>query len=215
MAGPLLPIVLLGAGIAFLLSQHPPAAPQGSIAATIPLDSNLDQRTADAVRSALAFENDPSRLEAFAATLTPEHPIAAGALRTKAAGLRAGVAPDLSQPVGIPTNTQLPLPSIPGVPPPPPPPSPGAPPPIPQQFLSSTGFFAHATVTTQTDPLNLRSGPSISAPVIGSLPRGATVDVTPPVPQAAAAAIVPSMFLPVSFQGKSGFASAQFLHLIP
>jgi hypothetical protein len=52
------------------------------------LDTSLDTATCSAVLTALATENDPSKLDAFAQSLAQTHPKAAGALAAKAQALR-------------------------------------------------------------------------------------------------------------------------------
>jgi uncharacterized protein YraI len=71
---------------------------------------------------------------------------------------------------------------------------------------STTAPIGQAQVTTN-DPspagdLNMRSAPSASASVVMAIPKDSIVDVTGPAQNG---------FLPVSFQGNDGFASASFL----
>ena len=61
-----------------------------------------------------------------------------------------------------------------------------------------------AVVTTQGVNLNLRNGPSTGATVIGSLPPGATVEVM---------GAAQAGFLPVRYQGKTGWASTTYLRV--
>lgn len=73
---------------------------------------------------------------------------------------------------------------------------------LPFPFPGSFGIIA-----TTTDPLNLRSGPSATATVIGSLPRNSIVRITAPLADG---------FYPVSQSGKpNGYASAQYIREAP
>jgi uncharacterized protein YgiM (DUF1202 family) len=57
-------------------------------------------------------------------------------------------------------------------------------------------------VNTATDPLNLRASPSTAAPVVGTIPRGATVQ---------ASGMNQNYFAQVQYEGKTGWAAAAFL----
>lgn len=63
---------------------------------------------------------------------------------------------------------------------------------------------ADASSATTTAPLNIRSGPNISDPVVTVIPSGATVGVTGDAQNG---------FLPVSWNGSSGWSSADYLSL--
>lgn len=80
----------------------------------------------------------------------------------------------------------------------PPPPPPGQPPLPPPNVVA----IGSATVATQKDPLSLRSAPSTSAAVVGSLPKGATVTIT---------GAMQNGFYPVSFGNLHGFAYGGYL----
>lgn len=57
-------------------------------------------------------------------------------------------------------------------------------------------------VTTQTDPLNIRSQPSTQASIVGTIPKGAAVKVT---------GVNQNFFAAVDYQGKLGWAAAAYL----
>jgi hypothetical protein len=128
MAAPLLvPLILLGGATVALAAASSkkkvtplPAPPQnGGGGRSYTLDANIPPPVRDQVLAALTGENDPARLEGFAAVLQPSYPLAATALRTKAAMLRP------PQPVPYP-SVPSPLPPTPA-PTPPPVPIPPAP----------------------------------------------------------------------------------------
>lgn len=68
-------------------------------------------------------------------------------------------------------------------------------------MVAPPGAVAQSTATT-TAPLNMRSGPGVDNPVITVMPSGATVSVT---------GSAQSGFLPVSWNGSNGWASADYL----
>jgi hypothetical protein len=191
-------------------------------------DVGMDAVTNQAVATALSRENDPARLRAFASTLRPQFPNAAGLLEQKAAHLEAlrPVAPlppppfPVPPPVG-PVFPPAPPPFVPPAPPPSPPqviplpppfPLPPAPP-IPLPFPIPTGVIpfplpgSQALIVTQdTGPsgnLNLRMTPTATGTVKGGLPHGSQVTILGGVTNG---------FFPVrSATFGDGFASAQFL----
>lgn len=82
-----------------------------------------------------------------------------------------------------------------------PPPSP-VPLPVPPQ---PSRIVIMASVNTASDPLNIRSAPSTSAPIIGTAPKGALVQVISPGSDPA--------WMQIAYNGKTGYASAQYLKL--
>ena len=114
MAAPmLLPLILLGGATIALAasSKKRNDAPVPGTVRTYTLDTNLPRTLRDQVLAALATEQDPARLEAFASAIDPTFPLAAAALRQKASMLRAGTLPknpiDLLAQVPDPLRTQV------------------------------------------------------------------------------------------------------------
>lgn len=61
-----------------------------------------------------------------------------------------------------------------------------------------------AQVATQSGPLNLRDAPNTSARILTAIPKGATVEVLKE----------PNQWVPVRYNGQSGYASLQYLKRI-
>jgi hypothetical protein len=108
MPAPLLPLLLLAgaAGAVALASSskksvEPSGGPPGR---TYVLDKNMPPALRDQVLAALAQNRDAGALDAFAAALAPQYPLAAGALRRRAVELRG------SQPVPPPEPRPQPAP---------------------------------------------------------------------------------------------------------
>jgi uncharacterized ParB-like nuclease family protein len=112
MAAPLLvPLILLGgATIALAAASSKKKKPSGNVQ-TYTLDQNIPASLRDQVLAALATEQDPAKLEAFAAAIAPAYPLSAAALRQKASMLRAGNLPqnpiDLLGSVPDPPRSQV------------------------------------------------------------------------------------------------------------
>ena len=110
----LVPLLLLGGATVALAAasskKKQDAAPPGTVR-TYTLDTSLPNGVRDQVLAALATEQDPTKLEAFAAAIAPTFPLSASALRQKAAMLRAGTLPknpvDLLTEVPDPMRTQV------------------------------------------------------------------------------------------------------------
>ncbi|MFW1442916.1 hypothetical protein ACEV7Z_23270, partial [Vibrio parahaemolyticus] len=79
---PLLPLLLLGGGIAvaFASSGNKKKEPQGT-PRTYTLDANMPPALRDQVVAALSTERDPTKLEQFATGIEAHYPLSAGALR--------------------------------------------------------------------------------------------------------------------------------------
>ena len=114
MAAPmLLPLILLGGATIALAasSKKRNDAPVPGTVRTYTLDTNLPRTLRDQVLAALATEQDPAKLEAFATALDSVYPLSASALRQKASMLRAGTLPknpvDLLVSVPDPPRTQV------------------------------------------------------------------------------------------------------------
>ncbi len=109
----LLPLILLGGAtiaLAAASKKKYDAPPPGTVR-TYTLDTTLPQTVRDQVLAALATEQDPTKLEAFASAIAPTFPLSAAALRQKASMLRAGTLPtnpvDLLTQVPDPPRTQV------------------------------------------------------------------------------------------------------------
>ena len=176
-----MPFVLLMLGVVTLavaLGSKKTAPGGGGEPRTYMLDSSLPPPLRDQVLAALANERDPAKLEAFAAALQTQFPIAASQLRARAQELRAAGAPSgPAAPFPFPNAAPVPVPfpsiPFPSVPPTPAQPqSPGAPPPAapsPAPPIPIPGFgldpgmppdVAQAVTTalaTETDPAKLRN----------------------------------------------------------
>ena len=114
MAAPMLvPLILLGGATIALAaaSSKKNSAPAPGTVRTYTLDTNLPQSVRNQVLAALATEQDPTKLESFAAAIAPAYPLSAAALRQKASMLRTGTLPtnpvDLLAQVPDPTRTQV------------------------------------------------------------------------------------------------------------
>src|SRR5450432_1159157 len=96
MAAPLLvPLILLGGGtiaLAAASSKKNYDVPTGTVR-TYTLDTTLPDPVRNQVLAALATEQDPAKLEAFATAIDSVYPLSASALRQKASMLRAGTLP--------------------------------------------------------------------------------------------------------------------------
>jgi uncharacterized protein YgiM (DUF1202 family) len=68
--------------------------------------------------------------------------------------------------------------------------------------VSSTASYPMGKVVTQTDPLNLRSGPGTTYDVIGSIPKGAMLEIIKDLGGA---------WLNVRYSGQVGFAAKQYV----
>lgn len=156
--GPLLPLLGIGAVIALALGgKHDAsaAAAHGAPAAHGQFDANLPPQTLQAVMTALATEQDPAKLHAFAQSLLPDFPLAAAALDARAGQLAQGnVAPQ-----------------APGAAPPPPP--------APVQ-ASTTWTMGKTMLVITQDPspagnLIVRATPG-GAPTGNTIPRGKLVN---------------------------------------
>ena len=131
MPAPLLvPLILLGgATIALAASSakkkrvDPAPAPPGGKTYTLDLDMPPPLR--DQVLAALTTEQDPAKLDAFAAALASNYPLSAAALRTKAAMLRSWAPPPVPP---MPVPVPVPIAPAPQPPSPQPAPSPMPPP---------------------------------------------------------------------------------------
>lgn len=73
--------------------------------------------------------------------------------------------------------------------------------PIPPSTGSNETAEYKATVTTNKDPLNLRSAPNQNAGILSAIPRGATVEVLED----------PDAWVRVRYQGVTGYASSRYL----
>jgi hypothetical protein len=112
-------------------------------------------------------------------------------------GQQAFAAQEFLAPTSAPASTP--------VAPAPPPPLPAA---LPAPLPASTAPAQQlARVTTQTDPLRLRSAPTTDSTTITMMPKGAIVAVTGPGVSGKGA----TSWLPVVFSGKPGFAASDFL----
>lgn len=129
MAAPLLvPLLFLGGATVALAAAGskkkatplPPPQGGGGGGRSYTLDANIPPPVRDQVLAALTGEQDPARLEAFAAVLQPSYPLAATALRTKAAMLRPpSPMPYPSVPAPLPYPSPVPAPPAPPMPIPP------------------------------------------------------------------------------------------------
>jgi nucleoid-associated protein YgaU len=81
-----------------------PAGPSGSM---LGMDANMPPQTVQLVVSELANEQDPAKLQALAAQLAPQYPIAAGLLNTRANVLLAMQPPATIVPSPSPTPTTV------------------------------------------------------------------------------------------------------------
>lgn len=180
--GPLLPILLvLGVGAAALAGSGSSSSSSSSRGGTAPgggaapgqqvpsiYDPGMPLATQQAVTTALQSETDPAKLQAFAQSLLPDFPIAAGQLNAKAAQILAGQHPAVTPAVVTPSTPVAP--SIP------------VSLPTAQNPMAIPGVFPNpgslARVSTQTDPLNVRDQPTTSSNVIGQLQKGSTVTIT-------------------------------------
>jgi nucleoid-associated protein YgaU len=81
-----------------------PATPSGSM---LGMDANMSPQTVQLVVSELANEQDPTKLQALAAQLAPQYPIAAGLLNTRANLLLATQPPATVTPSPSPTPTTV------------------------------------------------------------------------------------------------------------
>ena len=109
----LLPLILLGGAtiaLAAASSKKNGQPPPGTVR-TYTLDTSLPDTVRSQVLAALATEQDPTKLEAFATGIASLYPLSASALRQKAAMLRAGTLPtnpvDLLAQVPDPPRTQV------------------------------------------------------------------------------------------------------------
>jgi LysM repeat protein len=109
----LLPLILLGGATIALAaaSSKKNAQPPPGTVRTYTLDTSLPDTVRSQVLAALATEQDPTKLEAFASGIASLYPLSASALRQKAAMLRAGTLPtnpvDLLAQVPDPLRTQV------------------------------------------------------------------------------------------------------------
>ena len=206
--GPLLPILLvLGVGAAALAgskssgsSSSSPGAPGAGPGSQVPsiYDPGMPLATQQAVTTALQSETDPAKLQAFAQSLLPEFPIAAGQLNAKAAQILSGqhVTPAVVTPA-TPAAPSIPVSVLPTA----------------QNPMAIPGVFPNAgstaVVATQSDPLNVRDQPSTSGNVIGQLQRGSTVTITGG-PDAGPGSS--SGWVHVQQGNLQGWASLDFLH---
>ncbi|HEX7667011.1 MAG TPA: hypothetical protein VF407_20920, partial [Polyangiaceae bacterium] len=109
----LVPLLLLGGAtvaLAAASSKKQNAVPPGTVR-TYTLDTTLPSTVRGQVLAALATEQDPTKLDAFASAIAPTYPLSAAALREKASMLRAGTLPknpvDLLTQVPDPPRTQV------------------------------------------------------------------------------------------------------------
>ena len=118
MAAPMLvPLILLGGAtiaLAAASSKKKAAQPPLGTGKTYTLDANMPAPLRDQVLAALATEQDPQKLEAFASAIELQYPGAAAALRMKETVLRAQV-PSVSPSQAPPRTSPVPhLPVDPG-----------------------------------------------------------------------------------------------------
>lgn len=106
-----------------------PPGPGGGGKQSYTLDRAMPQALVEQVLSAVTTEMDPAKLEAFAAALEGQYPLAANVLRTRAAALRA-LPPVLPPPRVTPPPAQVPAPPPPPAWPQPPLAGPVVPPPV-------------------------------------------------------------------------------------
>lgn len=104
-----------------------PPGPGGGGKQSYTLDRTMPQALVEQVLSAVTTETDPAKLEAFAAALEGQYPLAAGVLRTRAAALRA--LPPVLPPPRVTPPARVPAPPPPAWPQPPQA-GPVAPPPV-------------------------------------------------------------------------------------
>jgi hypothetical protein len=71
----------------------------------------------------------------------------------------------------------------------------------------------HATVTAGGAPLNVRTAPSPTAPVTGTIPDGSTVTLTTTIIDTGTSFNPSECWYGIQFQGMNGFASQAFLTL--
>lgn len=185
-----------------------PIPPGGPIPGN-PFDANLTPAQLQAVQTALATENDPSKLDALSKAMLPDHPLASAALEARANLLRlhgggGGIAPP----------PPLPIPSVPVTP---------IPVPVtPAAIITPAG---NATVHTssngspgssgwQLGRLRVRSTTSTAsdANIVGQLAPGARIMVTGPA-QAGMLPVTGQNALDNGTMGGaiSGFASSQYI----
>lgn len=151
----------------------------------------------------LANGQDPDAMDAFANQLSGDGFVNAPALLHKRAtdlrggvpAFKPGVLPGpLPGPLPAPAPAPLPTPA-----PVPQGPLPGGIPGLPPPNVVPPGT---AIVATQTDPLSVRSAPSASANIVGSLARGSIVQIT---------GAIQNGFYPVTQGSVSGFAYGGYL----
>lgn len=188
-----MPFVLLMLGVVTLAVALGSKKTPGGEPRTYMLDTSLPPPLRDQVLAALASERDPAKLEAFAAAMQTQFPIAASQLRARAQELRAAGAPSgpaIPFPVPVPNaapvpvpvpSIPIPIPSAPSIPfpvPPPPaqPQAPAAPPPAPLPpsqppmpgldpgMPPEVAQAVTAALTTENDPAKLRSFAASLAP---------------------------------------------------
>lgn len=204
MALPLIPIALGGAAILILAltsSKSSPGGGGGSPASPGPVPPAPPGQSPNAMPAQLkaAYEDllangrDPNKMEEVAAELERYGFTNEGSrLRARAAQLRAAQ--------NVPQVTPTVGPSF----------------PIPVSPPSVPGPTMTAKVTTVTEPLVIRTTPDASVPgpvaqnVAGTAPPGATVTVLNPV-AAPPSLNAPSGWAQISYGGKTGYASKQFL----
>ena len=192
MPAPLLvPLIMLGGATIALAAASakkkrlaPPDPGPGPSGRTYTLDPNMPPQMRDQVLAALSSEQDPARLEWFASAIWMSYPLAAAALRTKAAMLRpfpvpTPVSPAPAPPVEPPPRPAPPAPPLVVPPPPiaprpiepaPPAPTPVGPPmpipvpPLPGPLLGGLDpgmplemqKAVFGALTTETDPARLQ-----------------------------------------------------------
>lgn len=189
----------------------PPGHPDGPPTGFNPFDKNLTASQLVAIQTALTSETDPNKLDAFAASLLPDFPIASAALTARAMSLRVAAAANVPPPpppvIPLPPQGVIIPAVIPATPFTPPIPIPVIPPftPPPIQPIVFSDWPKQGTVTTHdTGPsgaLLVRVAPAGDALEIGSNPHGAAITVTGPAING---------FYPVA---PTGFSSAAYITL--
>jgi hypothetical protein len=186
MAAPLLvPLILVGGTLVALAAasakkKRVEPDPGGGGGRTYTLDPNMPPQMRDQVLAALTMEQDPARLEWFASAIWMSYPLAAAALRTKAAMLRPLPAPSPAVPVPLPIPP-VPAPSVEPpprpVPPPPPPVVPRPPPPIaPPPVVPPPIEPAPPSPVPVGPPMPIPI-PPLPAPLLGGLDPGMPLEM--------------------------------------
>jgi hypothetical protein len=180
MPAPLLvPLILLGGATVALAAASAkkkrvpvPPDPGGR---TYTLDPNMPPQMRDQVLAALSSEQDPARLEWFASAIWMSYPLAAAALRTKAAMLRPVPIPVPPMPIPPMPIPPAPAPSVEPPPRPLPPPPPLVVPPAPP--IAPPPIEPAPPAPTPVGPPMPIPVPPLPVPLLGGLDPGMPIEM--------------------------------------